>query len=216
MRNRPACLIIVVLLCCFCLVSPAISESVAMKYVYIPDKQINIAVPENLITFEINDTVLDQRLIEYGITKDALLEAMQENGTYMYNIDPDLAYDINIVAEDYGEMTSLSFFNDSYLESALDEYQEMYESEGMKVVERSVYQTAKGIKLLRMKEVVTADPSQKMLQVIAVEDNQAIVVTLTTYTGIISKENERLMETIAEYSSFTKGPAETVGMTQAE
>jgi hypothetical protein len=187
-----------------------------MKYVYIPDKQISIAVPEDLITFEINDTVLDQRLIEYGITKDALLEAMKENGTYMYIIDPDLAYDINIVAEDYGEMTSLSFFNDSYLDSLLDGYQEMYEIEGMKVVERSVYQTAKGIKLLRMKEVVTADPSQKMLQVIAVEDNQAIVVTLTTYTGIISKENERLMETIAEYSSFKKGPAETVGMTQAE
>ena len=216
MKNRSACLIIAMLLCAFCVLNNAVSETIAMTYVNIPDKQISIAVPERFITFERNDAVLDKKLIEYGFTKSGLQEAMKQNSVYLYAFDPDLTYDINVVVTESDVVSSLDLFDDSLLLSILDGYKEMYENTGLKVIKQSIYKTSKGIKLFRVQGELTTNPNQKMLQVMAVEDNQTIVITLTIYNGVISKENERLIEMIAENSSFSKGTGKTGEITQVE
>ena len=154
MKNRSTCLIIAMLLCFFCVLENAISESDALKYVSIQDKQISIAVPERFIVFERNDTILDKRLVGYGFTKSGLQEAMKQNSVFLYAFDPDLTYDINVVVTESDVVSSLDLFDDSFLLSILDGYEAMYESAGLKVIKQSIYQTSKGIKLFIHKSTV--------------------------------------------------------------
>ncbi len=79
----------------------------------------------------------------------------------------------------------------------------MYADAGFTLTETGFFRANDSL-FFKLKGYDTSDPDQELFQLITVEDYQTIVMTLTTHYGIMTREQEKLIETMAEKSIIKK------------
>lgn len=186
------------------------SGEIETELVYIPEKQISIAVPKDFILIGRSDTELDSRLTEAGFDVDQMLAKMNQDNIYLYAIHPEFECDFNIIITD-SALKRIGSEEASFLLSMMEETKESYAEMGLRITDYKTYLSSGGTYFIRMDGEMIANPSQKMIQALTIEDNQTIVITLTVYDGEITEEDIKLLETAAEKSVLKKHESNTGG-----
>jgi len=175
-----------------------------MKSVYIPDKQVSIAVPEDYIVYAKDDQDIDSRLVSIGITKESLQDMMQQNRIVLTAYNPDLKSDtINAGISD-SAIEDLNLLDQDLVQKLLDRMVEELSNVGFSVTGKEVL-SINDMLMISTKSELTANPNQKNIQYFTIYDHQTIVITMTVYDGIITPEDEALLKTAVECSSLKKG-----------
>lgn len=214
MKRTLAALLAVILLIST-LPAGAAAETAETQLVFLPDSQISVAVPADYILVRQGDTELDSRLDEMGLSPEDWQSIMSEGNTALFAVHPDLSSNINVVVTESPVIKSLSPFEDSFLLLLADGYQEQLSALGGRMVKTGVYR-AGGSAFLQIWAEVTAMPEQKMLQFMTVEDGKNVAITLTTFSGVITPEDEQLMERIVSESVLINGGVRTETAAPAE
>lgn len=207
MKKKTTGLILSILMICLC-VAGVHGETIKMKQVYVPEKQVSIAFPEDYITFEKEDTDLDPRLAAEGITLTGMKGLFNKYvGIYIYAFPPDFDGDLNVSIADVAGISSLAKLDQITLDLMRNTYEKQFSGIGMKLLSREDVQI--GDNLFFVGKVHKTTQNMDCLQYMTIVDEQTISITLTRSS--ISAEAEDMLKQMVTASIFNK---HTVGATE--
>ena len=203
MKKRILSLSLAIIMVCMC-VESVHAEKIKMKQVYVPEKQVSIAFPENYITFEKEDTDIDPRLAAEGITLNGMKNMSNKYvGIFIFAFPPDFDGDLNVAIADTAGISSLAKLDPVTLSMLEVAVEKQATSTGMKLL--SLEKVQIGENLFFVSKVHKNDLNMDCLQYMTVVDEQTISITLTR--SYISDEAQDMLKQMMEASTFSKHAA---------
>lgn len=183
------------------------AETIRMKKVYIPEKQVSIAFPEDYITCEKEDTVLDPRLAAEGITMIGMKNLFKKyDGIYIYGFPPDFDGDLNVAISDTPGVSSLAKLGQLTLGALRHTYENQFSGSGIQLLSKEDIWI--GDNLFFVGKIHKTAQNVDCIQYMTIVDEQTISITLTC--NAISAEMEDMLKQMVESSTFNKHVAETI------
>ena len=196
---------------CMCLAC-AHAETIKMKQVYVPEKQVSIAFPEEYITCEKEDTDLDPRLAAKGITLAGVKSLFsQDGGFFIYAFPPDFDGDVNVTIADTAGLSSFAKLDRTALDMLKDTYGKQISGLGGELL--SIEDVQIGDNLFFVIKTHKTAQNMDCFQYVTIVDEQAITITLTR--SAITEEVEDMLRQMVEASTFNKHAAEAAGSKNA-
>ena len=178
------------------------STNTRTKVIHIPEKGISIATPVESLTFELSDPEVDERLEEYGYTRDILIDKMTKESTYLYVFDPFFCWDISFTIGDINQDISLENMGNDEINATVAELVRLLKSQGSVVDGYDVHNVKR--KTFFRIWGQTPDSTACKLQYYTWVDSRIIVITLTRYDGSITENDKQMIDVIVEASDFIR------------
>ena len=211
MKKSMISLFLIIFITCLC-IGDIHAETIRMKQVYVPEKQVSIAFPEYYITCEKEDTELDTRLVAEGITLTGMKNLFKKyNSIYIYGFPPDFDGDLNVAISYTPGVSSLAELDQITLNLLRNSYEKQLSGAEIKLLSREEVQI--GDNLFFVGKIHKTDLNMDCIQYMTIVDEQTISITLTC--GNISAEREDMLKQMVEASTFNKHIAGEVEPTDA-
>lgn len=163
----------------------------------------------------------DPVLQKYGVPKENIVAAMEEQSACLYAKHPQGEYDITVTTEDFNA-GNLDKYSNEELEELIIEIIRSYDAAGIRFL-RSEQYTNSQAKFIKIYTSSPGTPQERYgLQYFTVYNGKSIVVTMQTLNGQMDEEREAVMKQIVDSIAlledrYAEGPCsytETVsGMT---
>ena len=210
MKKSMISLFLIIFITCLC-IGDIHAETIRMKQVYVPEKQVSIAFPEYYITCEKEDTELDTRLVAEGITLTGMKNLFKKyNSIYIYGFPPDFDGDLNVAISYTPGVSSLAELDQITLNLLRNSYEKQLSGAEIKLLSREEVQI--GDNLFFVGKIHKTDLNMDCIQYMTIVDEQTISITLTC--GNISAEREDMLKQMVEASTFNKHIAGEVEPTE--
>ena len=200
MKKNMISLSLAILIVCLC-IAGVHAETIKMKQVYVPQKQVSIAFPENYITFEKEDAELDPRLAAEGITLAGMRGLFNRyEGIFIFAFPPDFDGDLNVAISEADGISSLTALDQTSLNLLRNTYEKQFSGFGINLLSMEIAQI--GDNLFFVSKVHKTMENMNCLQYMTIVDEQAISISLTRNT--ISDETEDMLKQMVGASIFSK------------
>ena len=193
-------LILIILLSMSTIAFAVINQSYSLD-----DLGMSIEISSEYVVFTRDISDNDPNLSAYGLNKKDLLEMMKSNNIYLNAWDKDENFEI-IVTMIYSTISDFNLMSDTILNNLASSFNTEYVKYGITVEKHEIYQhdQVKFIKIY-IKQSNGTDTVYG-LQYYTVFNNQAINITMQSYSGKIDSGKELILQSIVSTIHFEKDP----------
>ena len=187
---------------------PVLAHAAGMTTYYIEEADMYVDVPDEYIVLSRDLQPGDPALSFFGVTAEEQQSIMAANDLYLDICEENLDYEILIKVMD-NLIDSLEVMNDSLLLALVPTIEPEYEKVGVTILSSEVYhhEQAKFLKL-RLRQYNNGRDVYS-LQYYTVHSNKAINITLHSYSGEVSEDQEQALKVIVDSAAFGGGTAKS-------
>lgn len=208
--------LVIFFICSFCLCFSEIA--LGETSYFIDELSMHVKIPDNLIVFTRDIDSDDENLSLFVLDEKDLEDHYKENNIYLNSIDPEGKYEIVITMIKDAGIHFLYDYN-AYTNEQLNEFLQPLINElnsnnyGAEYTDAFIWNNHSQAKFIKIYfEYPNDNETAYCVQYYTIINGQAINITLHSYNGTITTENEKLMTEIVSSISFThvlKKPSDT-------
>jgi hypothetical protein len=166
---------------------------------------MSIELPSDFVVFTRDINPNDPNLSTYELTKDSLSSYMTSNNIYLYAWDKDINYDIFITMID-SPLKDYNGISDTTLSTLATGIESEYESAGITYIKSEIYQQSQA----KFLKIYSSQPDGEStiygLEYHTVYAGKVINVSMQSYSGQITSENEATLKSIVDSVKFGTEP----------
>lgn len=182
----------------------SVSVHAAENTYHLEDAGLTVTVPDSLAAFTRDYSPDDPELSTFGLSDEILQSVFYDGNNYLVALDRRLAHEVLISAVDNGaDQTVFETLSDPIPADEIDSIMEEYEALGFQFLEEPrVHQHDQiNFLVLNCKYYAEGIPLHCLMYITAC-DNKSVGLTLRSYLGLVTEEQETLMETMADSVVF--------------
>ena len=203
MKKRIVCILFLFAMLIPFSVSTGESATGEMKLVYIPDKELSVALPADYLSIGRDTQTLDPALISFGLTLETVLAEMESQNLYLCAYSPDFSRRIEVAISTEAANAVEGLDPEEVIMALYAAVEANYADIGATVIKKEIYRHDNDVFLIAIANE-TADSNYILMQSMTVVDGRAVSIILGSYNGEITDDDEHLMKEILNASVLKK------------